>query len=285
MREREVTPALPLRQRLIGATLRRYREDAGYDLQDAARTLGCDRSKVSRIETGERGIRLAELRELLSEYGADEPARDALEALAQATRDGWWQDYRQILSAGYIDLLIAESVATQITIYAPLQVPELLHTEDYAQAVALAHNSSDKEIADAAAAATMARQQAVFHESGTTVTVVLGEAALRQQVGGADVLRGQLRHLARLGRGGFPAAIQVLPFTAGAHGANGGFSVLQFGPALPPGLVVVDGPGDGGIYLDAPESVAAYAGAFTRLRELALSPHDSARMLREAAHD
>jgi transcriptional regulator with XRE-family HTH domain len=47
-----VTPALPLRQRLIGATLRRYREDAGCDLQDAARTLGCDRSKVSRIEAG-----------------------------------------------------------------------------------------------------------------------------------------------------------------------------------------------------------------------------------------
>jgi transcriptional regulator with XRE-family HTH domain len=279
-----VTPALPLRQRLIGTTLRRYREDAGYDLQDAARTLGCDRSKVLRIEAGERGIRLAELQELLSEYGTDEPGRDTLEALARATRDGWWQGYRQILSAGYIDLLIVESVATEITIYAPLQVPELLHTEDYAKAVALAV-SRDKEVADTAVAAAMARQRAVFHESATTVAVVLGEAALRQQAGGADVLRGRLRHLARLGRGGFPAAIQVLPFTAGAHGANGGFSVMHFGPALPPGLVVVDGPGDGGIYLDAPESVAAYAGAFTRLRERALSPLDSARMLREAAHD
>jgi hypothetical protein len=165
-----------------------------------------------------------------------------------------------------------------------LQVPELLHIEDYAKAVALAV-SRDKEIADTAVAATMARQREVFHERATTVAVVLGEAALQQQAGGADVLRGQLRHLARLGRGGFPAAIQVLPFTAGAHGANGGFSVMHFGPALPPGLVVVDGPGDGGIYLDAPESVAAYAGAFTRLRERALSPLDSARMLREAAHD
>jgi transcriptional regulator with XRE-family HTH domain len=279
MREREVTPALPLRQRLIGTTLRRYREDAGYDLQDAARTLGCDRSKISRIEAGERGIRLAELRKLLSEYGTGEPARDTLEALAQATRGGWWQDYRQILSAGYIDLLIVENIATEITIYAPLQVPELLHTEDYAKAVALAV-SRDKEIADTAVAATMARQRAVFHERGTTVAVVLGEAALRQQVGGADVLRAQLRHLARLGRGGFPATIQVVPFTAGAHGANGGFAILQFGPALPPGLVVVDGPGDGGIYLDAPESVTAYAGAFSRLQDLAPSPHDSARMLR-----
>ena len=277
-------PALPLRQRLIGAALRRYREDAGYDLPEAARILRCDRSKIFRIEAGERGIRLAELRELLDEYGTDKSARDTLEALAQATRHGWWQDYRRVLSAGYTDLLIVESVAAQITIYAPLRVPELLHTEDYARA-ALAGNGGAGQIADAVAEATMTRQQAVFYESGTAVAVVLGEAALRQQVGGADVLRGQLRQLAALWRGGFPAVIQVLPFTAGAHGANGGFAVLQFGPVLPPGLVVVDGPADGGIYLDAPESVAAYACAFTRLRELALSPQDSARMLREAARD
>jgi transcriptional regulator with XRE-family HTH domain len=280
-----VTTVLPLRQRLIGATLRRYREEAGYDLPEAARILRCDRSKVSRIEAGERGIRLAELRELLDEYGTDEPARDTLEALAQATRHGWWQDYRRILSAGYIDLLIAESVAAQVTIYAPLQVPELLHTEDFARAAALAGNGGADQVADVAVAATMARQQAVLHESGTRVTVVLGEAALRQQVGDVSVLRGQLRHLATLARGGFPAEIHVVPFTAGVPDANGGFSVLQFGPAMPPGLVVVDGPADGGIYLDAPESVAAYACAFSRLRELALSPQDSARMLREAAHD
>jgi transcriptional regulator with XRE-family HTH domain len=278
-------PVLPLRQRLIGTALRRYREDAGYDLPEAARILRCDRSKIHRIEAGERGIRLAELRALMDEYGTDKHARDTLEALAQATRHGWWQDYRRILSAGYIDLLIAESVAAQVTIYAPLQVPELLHTEDFARAAALAGNGGADQVADVAVAATMARQQAVLHESGTRVTVVLGEAALRQQVGDVSVLRGQLRHLATLARGGFPAEIHVVPFTAGVHGANGGFSVLQFGLVMPPGLVVVDGPADGGIYLDAPESVAAYACAFSRLRELALSPQDSARMLREAAHD
>jgi transcriptional regulator with XRE-family HTH domain len=278
-------PVLSLHQRLIGTTLRRYREDAGYDLPEAARILRCDRSKIHRIEAGERGIRLAELRALLDEYGTDKRARDTLEALAQATRHGWWQDYRRILSAGYVDLLIAESAAAQITIYAPLQVPELLHTEDYARAAALVSSGGSEEVADAAVAATMARQQAVLHESGMVVAVVLGEAALRQQVSGADVLRGQLRHLATLARGGFPAEIHVVPFTAGVHGANGGFSVLQFGLVMPPGLVVVDGPADGGIYLDAPESVAAYACAFSRLRELALSPQDSARMLREAADD
>ena len=48
--------ALPARQRLVGWYLRDYRESAGYDLADATGVLGCNQSKVSRIETGQRGI-------------------------------------------------------------------------------------------------------------------------------------------------------------------------------------------------------------------------------------
>jgi hypothetical protein len=61
--------ASSVRRRLIGAALRRCREDAGYTLDEPARLLDCDRSKVSRIETGVRGIRPKELRELLDDYG------------------------------------------------------------------------------------------------------------------------------------------------------------------------------------------------------------------------
>lgn len=34
----------PIRRRLVGAALRRYRESLGYRLDDAARILECDRS-------------------------------------------------------------------------------------------------------------------------------------------------------------------------------------------------------------------------------------------------
>jgi Domain of unknown function (DUF5753) len=128
-----------------------------------------------------------------------------------------------------------ENVAARITIYAPLQVPELLHTDGYARA--LAGDGSGGQAPELTVAATMARQQAVLHQRVATVTVVLGEAALRQEVGGADVQLGQLRHLAEIAGASPGVAVQVLPFTAGAHGQSGGFSVLQFGPALPPGLV------------------------------------------------
>src|ERR1700678_4403104 len=51
----------------------------GYTLADAARMLECDRSKVSRIETGQRGIRGKELRELLAESGVAGNERAILE--------------------------------------------------------------------------------------------------------------------------------------------------------------------------------------------------------------
>ena len=73
-----MVPAPPIRRRLVGKALRRHRESSGDTLKDAARFLECDPSKVSRIETGQRGIRSKELRELLDEYGINEPMQAVL---------------------------------------------------------------------------------------------------------------------------------------------------------------------------------------------------------------
>jgi transcriptional regulator with XRE-family HTH domain len=68
----------PVRRRIVGAALRRYRQELGFGLDDAARLLECDRSKISRIETGQRGIRNRELRDLLTGYGADKQVQDTI---------------------------------------------------------------------------------------------------------------------------------------------------------------------------------------------------------------
>jgi transcriptional regulator with XRE-family HTH domain len=88
----------PVRRRILGAALRRYRENLGYSLEGAAQILGCDRSKISRIETARRGIRPTELRDLLAEYGVDEPEQRTLASLVDPRADrGWWQDYADVL--------------------------------------------------------------------------------------------------------------------------------------------------------------------------------------------
>jgi transcriptional regulator with XRE-family HTH domain len=59
-----------VRRTLVGTMLRQYREGLGLNIADAAHILDCDNSKISRIETGQRGIRRKELREEIAIYHA-----------------------------------------------------------------------------------------------------------------------------------------------------------------------------------------------------------------------
>lgn len=283
-RNTAMTNVLSARHTRIGALLRQYRENLGYKLDDAAHILECDRSKISRIETGRRGIRPKELRELLSEYGVDAATQVTLVALTCSSRmDGWWRDYRQILGDGYLDFVIAESVASSVSIYAPLQVPDLLRTEAYAKSVVAADPAIPEDSKDLAVEATVARQATLLHERRTDCTVVLGEAALRQQVGDTDVHRKQLAYLADLSTRCPWLGIRLLPFTAGAHAAgSGGFSVLRFKEAPALGLVHVSGPA-GGICLDDAAAISSYAEVFTQLSCFSLSSERSPEKLRQLA--
>jgi transcriptional regulator with XRE-family HTH domain len=271
---------------LVGCALRRYREGLGYRLSDAARILECDTSKISRIETGDRGIRPKELRELLSEYGADPASVDALLALAGPRgRDGWQEGFRVILGGPFRDFLAAENAATAILSYAPLQVPALLQTADYARAVAAADLDVPEEAEELAVTATLTRQQIALGERGVSVTAVIGEAALRQQVGGQAVMSAQLSHLADLADGRRPeVTVRVVPFTAGAQAAAGcgEFSVLQFGKVPAFGMVHLAGPAGGTCPQDL-DAAGAYLKAFDCLRVLALDPAQSARTVRQLA--
>jgi Domain of unknown function (DUF5753) len=129
----------------------------------------------------------------------DTATQDTLAAIARPGGDArWWREHTPVLTAGQLDYLATESAASAIMAYAPMQIPELLHTADYARAVASADVSVPEDAEEATVAAVLARQQAMLHERRSGLTVVIGEAALRQNIGGAEVLRAQLRHLAEL---------------------------------------------------------------------------------------
>jgi transcriptional regulator with XRE-family HTH domain len=264
--------------------LRRYRENAGYTLADAARVLECDRSKISRIETGQRGIRPKELRELLAEYGAPDREQAALMAIAsRGGQRGWWHPYADVLPGAYLDYVIMESAASEIMTYEAQVIPDLLQTDDYARAIAAVEPgyATDQQREDVVAAKAVRRQVVLDPgSSGRRLSVILGEGALHQAVGGADVMAGQISHLVRL-IDDFPSLIvQVLPFSAGAHAAAGSASlaILRFPDAPSLGVVYLEAL-SGGVYLESQEDVARYIRAFALLRSAALSAADSMRLL------
>jgi transcriptional regulator with XRE-family HTH domain len=285
-----VTGQPPIRRRLLGTALRRYRENVAYGLEEAARVLGCDRSKISRIETGQRGISAAELRELLTEYGVGAGEQAALAALAHyGPDDGWWRDYLDVLPGTGQDLAIMEASATEILGFYAQVVPDLLQTEDYARAMADADPAYSRDEHRARAVeAKLIRQAIVLGQRRTRFDAVLAEGAVRQMVGGPEVMRRQLRRLANLGsREGAAVGdvtVRILPFTSGAHAVASTCAVTLLRFATAPGLGVVHLAGlSGGVSLDAEEDLARYARALGLLHATALTPAASAQLLREAA--
>jgi Domain of unknown function (DUF5753)/Helix-turn-helix domain len=280
------TYAMSARQRLVGWCLRAHREDAGYCIDDAARILACDPSKVSRIETGRHGIRAAELRVLLGKYGAEPAVLEALAALARPRRGGagWWTEHASVLPDPYLELISAETAASAVSAYAPVQVPELLQAPAYASAAAAADASVPQGFEAAFVAAALDRQRVALYERVTPLDVVIGEAALRQRAGGAAVMRDQLSHLAETAGRCPHAIIRLLPFTVGMPpaGGAGGFCVLRFGKVPALSLVHVAGP-SGGLFPDAPQAAIGYLRAFSHLQALALGPEATTRRLRELA--
>lgn len=276
----------PVRRRLLGAALRRYRENLGYGLDEAARILECDRSKISRIETGQRGIRAKELRELLTEYGVPDGEQAALLAVAHRGRQhGWWQDYLDVLSDAGQDYVIMEAAAAEILAYDAHQVPDLLQNREYARALADADPACTGEEQRAhAVEVKLIRQRVVLAERSPRLEFVIAEAALHQVVGGAKVMRPQLTRLASLAAGA-SLSLQVLPFAAGAYAAGfGSMAILRFSDT--PGLGVIHLAGlSGGVSLEDREDLARYVRAFAQLRAAALTPAASARLLRDMARD
>jgi transcriptional regulator with XRE-family HTH domain len=277
-----------VRRRLLGAELRRLREAAGFSHEDAAQILECDKSKISRIETGHRGMRPKELRELLEEYGVGEARRYALADLArQANKHGWWQEYSAVLPEPYQDFISLEAGARSEWTYEAQLIPGLLQTEDYSRAIAgadlirEARNELDRFVA-----VRMSRQQVLTRENEPLqYWAILSEAVLRQVVGGPEVMKAQLKRLIEINAALPNVTVQVLPFDFGAHAANAGsFILLTFPEPTDLGVVYLDSL-TGGLYLEEPRDVERHILVHEHLRTSALPTQASARLIEKAARD
>jgi transcriptional regulator with XRE-family HTH domain len=272
-----------VRRRLVGKALRRYRESLGYTLHDTAALLECDASKISRIETGDRGIRAKELRELLDEYGVAGEQREVLLLLADPRGAFEWdREYADILPGAWRDYLILETAASKISAYEAQQIPGLLQTSAYARALAQATLALEDDAArDRAVEAVCARQQAILDNRRPRVHLIIGQAALHQQFGSPAVMNEQLTRLAEAAEAGGRITVQVLMFESGAHAATGEGSLAVLQVAATPGLGLVHlGGVGGGVCLEGKDDLARHIEVFDQLRAHALTPVQTASLLR-----
>jgi transcriptional regulator with XRE-family HTH domain len=273
------------RRRRLGLELRRLREAAGLTGDDVTKQLGWSVSKVSRIEKARATVPWSDVSDVLDIYGVDDETRAALIQLARDSKQqAWWQPYNDVLAAfrnlaSYIDL---ESAASSLRIYTPLTIPGLLQAEDYARAIittARPLELTDEEI-ERRVELRLRRQEVIAKDPPLRLWVIVDEAALHRQVGGPEVMRGQLENLALIAR--HPEiTLQVIPYSAGGHVAMAGaFSIFSF-PDDPDVLYVETVAGT--LYLDRGADLSAATLRFDHLRTTAHTAVDSVKLINEVA--
>ncbi|GAB0108634.1 helix-turn-helix transcriptional regulator [Nocardia sp. JMUB6875] len=273
-------PGPTLRAQWLGQLLRRYRDESGMTLKDAAAYLKRDSSTVSRFEAGLYPPREDDVRELLNLYGvADEHVREALRKLSlEVWQKGWWEGYAQDIDPSIIDYAWLEARAAEIKSFNTIVVPGLLQTPAYAEAVirAVDPDADDAQV-DRWLEVRMIRQQVLTRSRPVRLTVVLDESILRRPIGGADVHAEQLEHLASMAERS-NIAVRLLPEAIGAHAApDGSFKVFNL-PDPYPTLACVETPA-GVIYVEA-DGIQRFTAAFDRLEAVALTPEETATILR-----
>ncbi len=268
---------------MLGTQLRRLREAAGITPEKAGYEIRASRSKISRMEHGRVGFKERDVRDLLALYGVtDEQMKVALLAMArQANVHGWWSQFGDILPDWFETYLSLEAAASLLRSFEMQFVNGLFQTEAYARAVTvLGHRGAPSTDIDRRVSLRMRRQQLLTSPAPPRVWSVLDEAALRRPVGGPAVMRGQLERLLEVGT--LPqVTVQVVPFRRGGHAAAGGsFSVLRFGEPDLPDVVYIEQL-TSALYLEGRADVDHYMEILNQLSAEALTPADSARLIKE----
>lgn len=170
-----------------------------------------------------------------------------------------------------------ERRADQIRSYSALTVHGLLQTAEYARAVVEATSQIDGEDVDEGVRLRLERQEILAHTRPPRLHVILDESALYRPFGGHRVHAAQLARLLDLPDN---VVLQVLPLERKRHASpDGGLTVLDFSDGEP-SVVNVHSYGFNAI-MDDPAAVKRAVATFEMLAAAALSPENSAAMIRD----
>jgi transcriptional regulator with XRE-family HTH domain len=266
------------RSRQLGAELKRVREPTGYSARDLARALGWSESKVSRMESGERGASEVAVATYLAYFRVVGPEMGRLLAMC---RDIWAKDWLAS-GLGSLDTLIEhEKNASAIHDYCPLVLPGLLQTESYARALFRAAGHFDHDGVDLRVGVRLARRNLLRRESGVDLRFFISEQVLRTTLGSPQVMNEQLLHMLLVSSRPW-CTVRVIPasFALGILGSQ--FRIMEFRNHLP---VVYLETQSHNLYVEDPGDVRMYRDCLRKLREVALDEGRSRKLLATLAND
>ncbi|MQY32844.1 hypothetical protein SRB17_08030 [Streptomyces sp. RB17] len=251
-----------------GFELRRFREAAGLTQKQLGDIINYTGSMVGQVETA-RKLPTLDFSQRADAALCTGGLLTRLHPLVMRSQlPAWFQQVAEL-----------EVRAAEICTFQMGMIHGLLQTPEYVRAVLGALDDTDL---DDRTAVRLARQRIFEKGEPPVFWPVLSEAALKQEIGAPEIMRGQLAHLLTF-ENNPRINIQVLPFSAGAHaGLTGSFTAFRF--AGDPTIVYTEGYGSGHPTAN-PDTVKDCSLRYDHLRAAALSIKDSAGLIREVMED
>jgi len=274
-----------LRQRRLGAELRKLRERAGLTATGAGELLGVNQARISMIETGRTPVSADRIHSMAHAYACPDAALvDALAAMTGRRSRGWWEEYREHLPVGLIDLAELEHHAAALRVALVVHVPALLQTTNHARALfceavpALRQHEIEHRVTH------RIKRQGILHRADPPpYTAVIHEAALHMGYGGPTTVRAQLRHLLDMSELDH-VTVRVIPFGKGSFPGTGQSIDYLLGPV--PGLDTVQLDTHHGCeFLDAEAQLNKYRSVLDRMESNALKPAESRDLIHRLAQE
>lgn len=258
---------------LFAFDLRRLREAAGLSQDALGLGIGYTGAQVRMVET---------LRRTPSKALADE-ADKALDTGGHFGRL-WPLVQREAMPGWFRSFAELEGTAVTVRVFECVLIPGLLQTEGYTRALAryrLGHVTDEET--DKLVASRAGRQEILSRPKPPVCTFILDEAVLRRVVGSPAVMKEQLARLLDVGEQGH-VFVQVVPFAAGEYpGLDGNLAML----GLPDGgdVAYVESHAGTALLIHAPEQVMICSLGFDAMRSVALSPKESAKLIKAAMEE
>jgi transcriptional regulator with XRE-family HTH domain len=247
--------------------LKAWREKLGVTQPQFADQIGYSPALVAAIEQSRR-----------SPTPAFAKACDAATG-APGTFERWQaQVTAESFPAFFAPVVEFEQAAVRIHGWELGAIPGLLQVERYAEAVILAGYPGDSASSVSHIVTARMERQELMSSEAPMLWYVLHEGVLRHQVGGRAVMVAQLDRLLEL-IASRRIVLQVLPFTASDHpGVEGPITIFEFPETATIAYTECYG---GGRIVEERGEVARLVTVMGALKSCALSPADSATLIRD----
>ncbi|MFI6849415.1 helix-turn-helix domain-containing protein [Kitasatospora sp. NPDC050467] len=256
---------------MFGEELRFYREMLGYTQEELGKLLHCNRTNITRYESGKRRMPIDSVEDadrVLSTGGLLKRLWERVDWDAEIEHPDWFRDHAD---------MEAEAVAVRVFQYSVIH--GLLQCPEYARAVFEASDAAGNPgLIEERTLARLGRQKRFLDPGGPLFLAILDESAIRTVFGGPRVMRRQMEHLLAVAK--LPnVLIQIAPFVHRRTIIDKSMVLLE----MPDGRHWVYSESlDRGHPSDVPAIVSGHQRSYDRLRGEVLPMGDSLALIADA---